>query len=174
MNYYIQKHNIPLYFIAIAYGRNIRGNIYSRMLISDNPTSQTSDYSREVSFEDIIDRYDIFENAQFSSVIKTGNNIPLHRTIVTLEEPIFWGYGSLIKVCHAPISLKTNAYTSIVIRNTYVPVKFNENLINTIEDELYELFNRKGVSYFPKKEYFEDYDRYIAKSLEDIRKSYNM
>lgn len=164
MNYNIYKRNIPLYIVAIAYGRNNCNNVYSRVLISDNPSDKTSKYSREIPFEDIIDKYDTFANAQFMSDIKTGSEIPLHRTIVGLKQPIFWGYGSLVDVNHAPVSIKTNCNTSIIIRNTFVPIKSDEDFFNTIEDELYELFNRKGVKYFLQKEFFDDYDRYVAKT----------
>ena len=156
------KINVDLYIIAVAFGKNYSNNVYARILISDNKKAKRSEYSRPIDFYDIYDKEGILEEALFSQEIPSINNIPLFRKVVSLENAIYWGKGSLIHLSHAPIGIKNNSGSTTIIRDSFTAALNSENEEIVINDELYNLFNRKGARYYKNKEFIDDYKQYIA------------
>ena len=137
--------NVDLYIIAVAFGKNYSNNVYARILISDNKEAKRSEYSRPIDFYDIYDREGVLEEAIFSQEIPSINNVPLFRKVVS-----------------SPGGIKNNRGSNTKKRDSFTAALNSENEEIVVNDELYNLFNRKGALYYKNNEFIDDYKQYIA------------
>lgn len=159
--------NVDLYIVAIAYGKNYSGNIYGRILISNNKFAKGSKYSRPINYSEIYYKEGVLENAVYVNQILSGPDIPTYRKVIALEYPLYWGKGNLIHISHAPVGIKNNYGTVTKIYDSYTASLNHENEEWVVDDELYDLFNKPGALYYMKKEYKNDYNSYISCSFEE-------
>ncbi len=168
MTYKIIAHDVKLYIVAVAYGQNYEGFPYARILISDDPDEEYSDYSKEVSFEEVIKKQTWLHKVEYSKEI-TKNYIPKYKTFVPLKQAKYIGRGHLVKVHHAPVGIKAHGKIQM-IEYTHIPMIEGGGYV-TIESYIFEvlageLFNQPNAVYYKSycketnDEWLADYKEY--------------